>query len=145
MNVDGACHCGEIRFRAEVDPQKVSVCHCADCQTLSSSAFRVAVQAKAGTFELLAGEPKAYVKTAESGNKRVQGFCPNCGTSIYSAPPGDGPKVYTLRVGTLKQRAELAPSLQIWTRSAVAWLHHLSDVAKMAKQPAFDANGQIIR
>lgn len=145
MKIDGSCHCGEIRFRAEVDPQKVSICHCADCQTLSSSAFRVAVQAKAGTFEMLAGEPKVYVKTAESGNKRAQGFCANCGTSIYSTVPGDGPKVYTLRVGTIRQRAELAPSLQIWTRSAVAWLDHLPDIEQIVTQPAFDAKGQVIR
>ena len=36
-----------------------------------------------GTFRLLAGKPKEYVKTAESGGKRAQGFCPDCGTAIY--------------------------------------------------------------
>ena len=31
MKVDGACHCGSIRYEAEVDPAKVIICHCTDC------------------------------------------------------------------------------------------------------------------
>ena len=88
MKVDGGCHCGHIRYEAEVDPDKVVICHCTDCQTLSGSAFRTVVPTNEGTFKLLAGEPKVYVKTGESGNKRVQTFCPDCGSPIYSGPRG---------------------------------------------------------
>jgi len=63
MKVDGACHSGSIRFEAEVDPAKVVICHCTDCQTLSGSTFRTVVPANEGTFRLLSGEPKVYVKT----------------------------------------------------------------------------------
>ena len=35
MKVDGHCHCGEITFQAEVDPDALHICHCTDCQTLS--------------------------------------------------------------------------------------------------------------
>jgi hypothetical protein len=38
MKVHGACHCGQIRYEAEVDPQKVNLCNCSDCQVLSGSA-----------------------------------------------------------------------------------------------------------
>ena len=86
MKVDGACHCGSIRYEAEVDPSKVVICHCTDCQTLSGSAFRTVVPTNKGTFKLLSGQPKVYVKTGESGNKREQTFCPDCGSPIYSAP-----------------------------------------------------------
>jgi hypothetical protein len=40
MKIDGHCHCGEITFEAEVDPDALNICHCTDCQTLSGSAFR---------------------------------------------------------------------------------------------------------
>ena len=43
MKIDGSCHCGRIRYEAEVDPAKVVICHCTDCQTLSGSAFRTVV------------------------------------------------------------------------------------------------------
>jgi hypothetical protein len=57
MKIDGSCHCGRIRFEAEVDPATVVICHCTDCRTLSGSAFRTVVPTKEGTFVLLSGEP----------------------------------------------------------------------------------------
>ena len=126
MKIDGRCHCRLLSYVAEVDPDKVEVCHCTDCQTLSGSAFRVVVPAEPGTFKLLSGEPKTYVKTAESGNKRVQGFCPNCGTALYShALAGDPhfrPPIIGLRVGAIAQRAQLPPRAQYWTRSRQHWV-----------------------
>ena len=69
MKVDGGCHCGNIRYEAEINPGKVVICHCTDCQTLSGSAFRTVVPTIEGTFRLLSGAPKVYVKIGESGNK----------------------------------------------------------------------------
>ena len=57
MKITGGCHCGAITYEAEVDPGKVSVCHCTDCQTLTGSAFRIVVPAKREGFKLK-GEPK---------------------------------------------------------------------------------------
>jgi hypothetical protein len=120
MKIDGGCHCGKITYTAEVDPQKVGVCHCTDCQTLSGTAFRVSVAAAKEAFHL-SGTPKIYVKTAESGNKRAQAFCPECGTPLYAADESD-PKVFNIRVGTARQRAELRPKSQGWYRSARDWV-----------------------
>lgn len=124
MRIDGGCHCGRITYEADIDPEKVGVCHCTDCQTLSSSAFRVTVRAQPGTFKLLSGELKTYVKVADSGNHRALAFCPNCGTSIYSAPTGDTPRdtFFGLRVGTLAQRNHLPPKAQYWARSKQDWV-----------------------
>jgi len=36
MRIDGQCHCGLISYEAEIDPEKVMICHCTDCQTLTS-------------------------------------------------------------------------------------------------------------
>ena len=142
MKVDGGCHCGNIRYEAAVDPTKVVICHCTDCQTLSGSAFRTVVPTDEGTFRLLSGAPKVYVKTGESGNKREQAFCPDCGTPIYSAPPGGGAKVVGLRVGALRQREQLIPGDQFWFRSSQSWLQRLPMLKKTEKQPVFDATGR---
>lgn len=143
MKVDGGCHCGRIRYEAEVDPAKVVICHCTDCQTLSGSAFRTVVPAIDGTFRLLSGMPKVYTKIGENGNRPEQAFCPNCGAPIYSAPAaGEGTKVFALRVGTIHQRDQLIPSDQYWFRSSQAWLQHLPTIGKREKQPDFDAKGR---
>ena len=52
-----------------------------------------------GTFVLKRGTPKIYIKTAESGTKRAHGFCPECGTPLYSTSPEANPQSYGLRVG----------------------------------------------
>jgi hypothetical protein len=141
MKIDGRCHCGYITYEAQIDPEKVVICHCTDCQTLSGSAFRTVALTREDTFKLLTGEPKIYVKTGESGTKRQQSFCPECGTPIYSSTVGDGPKVYGIRVGTTRQRDQPVPKLQLWCRSSQSWLIGLSSVPKMEKQPVFDQSG----
>ncbi len=127
MRVDGGCHCGRIRYEAVVDPEQVTVCHCTDCQMLTGSAYRVGVPAPRDTFELRAGQPKIYVKTADSGTRRAHGFCSDCGTPVWSCAV-ENPQSYTLRVGCLRQRAELPPRRQIWCRSAVGWSRTLEGV-----------------
>jgi len=134
MKIDGACHCGAITYEAEIDPGGVRLCHCTDCQTLSGSAFRVTVSAAEGSFALLSGHPIIYIKTAESGAKRAHAFCGDCGTPIYATAAGDGPKTYGLRVGTIRQRAELRPHRQYWFRSALRWVMDLQHLTTFDKQ-----------
>ena len=129
MKVDGSCHCGHITYTAEIDPDAVVICHCHDCQTLSGSAYRTALPTPDKDFQLLSGQPKTYVKTAESGRARAQVFCPECGAHIYATSIDAGPKMLNLRTGTIKQRATLIPKLQVWHRSALPWTQDLRDIA----------------
>ena len=130
MKVEGRCHCGKIRYEGIVDPEHVTICHCTDCQTFSGTGYRIGAPAAAATFKLLSGQPKTYVKTADSGNKRTHAFCPDCGTPVYSCAV-ESPTHYTLRVGCLDKRASLPPRRQIWCRSAVPWSASLGDVPKV--------------
>jgi hypothetical protein len=102
------------------------------------------------TFKLLSGELaptakrlKIYVKIGESGTKRPQSFCPECGTPIYSSTMSEGPKVHVIRVGTARQRDQLVPKLQLWCRSSQRWLSDLGSIPKLEKQPAFNQKGAV--
>ena len=128
MKIDGGCHCGNITYEAEVDPEKATICHCTDCQSLSGAAFRTVVVSLVDAFTLLSGEPKMYAKIGGSGAKRIQAFCPDCGSQIYATSVGDGPKIYGIRLGTVRQRDELPPKRQIWHRSAQKWLADLGAI-----------------
>ena len=108
-----------ITFEAEVDPEKVTICHCTDCQTLSGAPFRASVPVAVDQFKV-SGEPATYVKVAESGNKRVQAFCAHCGTPIF-ATALENPTLFMLRLGAVRQRDQLVPERQIWTDSQQAW------------------------
>ncbi len=133
MKVTGSCHCGRITFDAELDPAHVSVCHCTDCQTLSGSPYRVSVRVPVESFHLRSGQPKVYIKTAESGAKRAQAFCAECGTPIHASDPVN-PEAYSVRVGCLDQRASLPPQRQIWCRSALPWSEDLSSLPRSERQ-----------
>ena len=126
----GGCHCGAIRYEAEIDPDQIIICHCTDCQTLSGSAYRTVAFVPEQKFHLIQGEPKVYVKIAESGNEREQTFCAACGSPIYSAPhtaPGD--RLLGIRAGTLEIRNQLIPKKQFYKHSsALDWVEDLTGI-----------------
>jgi hypothetical protein len=135
MKISGACHCGQITVSGEADPDKVTICHCTDCQTGTGSAFRVSIPIPGTAFQM-SGKPATYLKTtADSGNPRLQAFCATCGTPIYSTSPGEGVQPsYMVRVGILDQRDQLAPKRQNWFRSARAWVTAMDAIPKNQKQ-----------
>ena len=134
MKIDGQCHCGNITFEADIDPEKVMICHCTDCQSITGTTYRVIVPAAKEALKLRGGKPKEYVKTtAESGTPRVQAFCPECGTPIYSTSV-DERRVFALRIGTIRQRAQLRPRKQQWCQSALGWAMDLRALPEVAKQ-----------
>jgi hypothetical protein len=125
MKVDGRCHCGAIAYTAEIDPEMASICHCADCQSFSGAPFRASVPTKVEDFRLKSGAPKTYVKTADSGARRLQAFCGECGSPIYASDV-EKPKILNLRLGGLRQRSEIRPRRQIWQSSALPWALDIS-------------------
>lgn len=134
MKIEGGCHCGQITYEAQVNPEHVGICHCTDCQTLSGSAFRVSVLAAKDNFRLLTGRPKIYFKTTEKGERGEQAFCPECGTPIYAGDV-EG-RLLSIRVGTCRQRAQLMPKIQIWCQSAQSWTGNIDALPKVQEQPS---------
>ncbi|HYQ18781.1 MAG TPA: GFA family protein [Polyangiaceae bacterium] len=133
MHVTGSCHCGAIRYEAEVEPSEVIVCHCTDCQKLTGTAFRISVVAAPNSLRLLGAKPRIYLKTGDSGRVREQAFCEQCGSHLYATSPGPEPRVYNLRVGGIDQRQELRPSRQIWCRSRLTWLAAIAETPEQAQ------------
>ena len=135
MQIDGACHCGQVAFTAQIDPTRVMICHCADCQVLSGAPFRAVVAAPVDGFTLR-GETARYVKVAQSGNRRAQVFCPVCATPLYATAP-EGATQVIIRLGCVSQRAQLMPAVQIWQHSALPWLAQMPDIPGSPAQQAF--------
>ncbi len=127
MHVNGECQCGRIAYEAEVDPLRSAICNCTDCQKFSGSPWRASVPARAEDFRLLRGTLKNYVKTADSGAKRMQTFCGDCGSAIY-ATSVENQTVFNLRLGALRQSAPLPPRRQICSESALPCADNTSGV-----------------
>lgn len=134
MKIDGGCHCGKITYRAEIDPDAVFICHCSDCQNISGAPYRTVVRLAEADFELLSGEPRVYVKTADSGNLREQVFCPDCGSPLYATSVGGEPRALGLRVGSIRQRDRLVPKSQYFCDSAQPWVSDLTGISKVSRE-----------
>jgi hypothetical protein len=135
MHVTGSCHCGAVSFSADVDENKVLLCHCTDCQIIASSAFRFGALVQRETFSIT-GPVKEYGKVGTSGTRRLQVFCPECGTGLYSCAPDVDDPYISLRLGAVHQRAELTPVDQIWRRSALPWVARLNEISCSLQQEA---------
>ena len=133
VDVSGSCHCGAIAYRARIDPDSVQICHCRDCQRLTGTAFRTAVPASPEYFHLVRGEPRIYIKVADSGSRRGHAFCGQCGAPVFRQPTDNNPN-FSLRIGGLDQATELnRPVRQIWTSRRLGWTTELTEI------PSFDA------
>ena len=126
MKIDGQCHCGNVTYEAEIDPERVSICHCTDCQTLTGSAYRVTVAASRDDIRLTGNPPKLYTKIAENGRRRLQYFCPECGSPLFTTGEGEDAERWGIRWGSIRQRRDLPPRRQIWCRSALPWINSLA-------------------
>ena len=133
MKVHGSCHCGNVTYEALVHPARTGICHCIDCQQLTGSAYRVSVPAIEGSLQFASGQPTIYVKVGESGSRRAQAFCPNCGSPLYTYD-ADRPGTYGLRVGCIEERSQLVPRKQKWCRSALPWTQNLSGMEQQEKE-----------
>jgi hypothetical protein len=134
MHIHGRCHCGAISYEAQVDPETVAICHCADCQSFAGGPYRATVPPLPGTLALH-GSPALYLKTADSGRQRVQAFCGTCGSQLYACDPGEACERLSLRIGAIVERHALArPVRQIWCESAFEWAFDLSAIPRTAQQ-----------
>ena len=120
IQVNGECHCSKIKINARVRKSEVRACHCIDCQKFSGAPLRAIAVAPSDKISI-SGNPKEYVKISDSGNKRIQAFCDNCGTQLYAT--GLDRTSFNLRCGFLEQKKELKPKQHVFTKSAVPWLN----------------------
>jgi len=127
MRVDGQCHCGRVSYEADIDPCKVSICHCTDCQSLTGSPYRVTAICDREQVRLSGDRPKIYAKTGDNGRTRFQHFCGECGSPLFTSGEG-GPDDWGIRWGSIRQRAALRPVRQIWCRSAALWVNQIEEL-----------------
>ena len=126
MRITGRCHCGHVTYEAEIDPTEIGICHCTDCQRLTGSPFRVSAIAPRANLTMTGHPPKVYRKVAENGRGRLQYFCPQCGSPLFTNGEGEDAEIWGIRWGSIDQRESLKPVRQGWCRSAVPWLDEVA-------------------
>ena len=120
MTITGHCFCGQVRVAIEADPIGCRACWCRDCQYIASGSATVNVlfPEEAVTFT---GGVTRLEKLADSGNRVERGFCPVCGSQMYSRTIEPGGQPIRIRAGTLDDPELMAPQALIWVGSAPSW------------------------
>ena len=119
IHVNGKCHCGKIEIKASVKLSDVRACHCTDCQKMSGAPLRAIAVSPAEKIKIT-GVPKEYIKIGDSGNKRIQAFCPDCGTQLFATDLSK--TLFNLRTGFLEQKNLLEPRTHVFTQSSLPWI-----------------------
>jgi hypothetical protein len=116
----GRCFCGQVHVTMDADPIGRRACWCRDCQYIASGSATVNVlfPEAAVTFT---GEVARLEKVADSGNTVERGFCPVCGSQMYSRTVEPKGQPIRIRAGTLDDPELLAPQALIWVDSAPKW------------------------
>jgi hypothetical protein len=117
MEIDGQCHCGQVTYRADIDPEKVSICHCTDCQSLTGSPYRVTVICSVDQVRMAGKAPKVYAKAGDNGRTRFQHFCGECGSPLFTSGEGGPDDFKDLRA----DRAISAPGMACSELAPKGW------------------------
>ena len=120
MTHAGGCLCGQVRYTIEGDPVGARMCWCRDCQRIASGSATVNVLFPEEAVHFT-GEIGKFRMTADSGNSVERGFCPKCGSQMYSATVEPKGLPMRIRAGTLDDPELMAPQAIIWTSSAPSW------------------------
>ena len=115
----GDCLCGAVHYQSAVAPQFVGQCHCVDCRKTSGSDHGTHLVVPEDAFTV-SGEIKFYDHPANSGNIVSRGFCPECGSAIYSKNSAMAGMVF-VRASSLDDLEIAKPQMVIYTSRAPFW------------------------
>jgi hypothetical protein len=121
-----SCRCGQLRATVTGDPVRVSVCHCLNCKKRSGSAF--AVQARWPSEQVtIEGRSQSFDIVADSGNRGIFHFCPDCGSDVYYRIDGPSvdPKLADLTaipLGAFNDPYFASPRFSVWEGRKHDWV-----------------------
>jgi hypothetical protein len=115
------CHCGEMVVVCSGEPRKISMCHCADCQRRTGSAFSVALFFPRSQVNLEGCSPGYFERGSASGYPVKFCFCRRCGSNVYWEA-SRMPDLVAVALGAFADKDFAAPVQSVWTKDKHHWL-----------------------
>jgi hypothetical protein len=82
MDHRGECCCGQLSLVYDGEIEGTSICHCAECQKRSGSAYGVQVRLERDLVTV-DGASTRYERRGDSGGRVTFHFCPTCGSTVF--------------------------------------------------------------
>ena len=131
-NIEGGCLCGNVRYSVMDKPLAVIQCHCKNCQKQSGSAFSINMVLAMKNVTYNKSQLTLFKDKGDSARDLYRYFCSSCGSPVFSGNATlEG--VAVLKVGTLDNVGDIAPSMSIWESSAQSWLSTCEEILHFDK------------
>ena len=120
LPIKGGCACRSIRYECTVYPLGMGNCHCRDCQYASGTGYS-SVFAVPKNAVSITGNPKYYKSLSDSGSTVQRGFCPECGSPLFSVS-NDTKEFMGIKAATLDDPSCFNPTIDQWISCALPWV-----------------------
>ena len=115
-----SCACGQLQIACQGEPQKVSLCHCLECQRRTGSTYGIAAFFSRSQTSVR-GRASIYERSSDSGFNVAFHFCPHCGSTVFWEPRRK-PDAIAVAVGALGDPGFPAPTQSVWTERRHSWV-----------------------
>lgn len=122
------CSCGQLRITLLGEPERISMCHCGECQRRTGSVFGVGAYYDKAKIKLKEGQSTRYTRGSDSGMKLTFDFCPRCGTTLNWENERT-PNLVGVAVGAFSDQTFPAPLVSVWTERKHHWVPIPSDLS----------------
>lgn len=126
--ITGGCLCGGVRYRATGTPLNARICHCRQCQKAVGAAFNARILYPADQVRL-----EGPYKTRHSSTDLLRGFCPECGTSVFTHRVSSD--WIGITVGSLDRPEDFKPEAHTWISEKQPWLTIADGLPQFQRMP----------
>jgi hypothetical protein len=110
----------------DVEPLRVSVCHCHACQRRTGSVLGAQAWFPRDRVTVT-GTSRRYRRVADTGNAVVFHFCPNCGSTVFYEPE-TRPEMVGAPVGAFADATFPPPTVSIYEARMHPWVGLPTDI-----------------
>ena len=130
----GGCLCGAVNYEVSGEARMSVHCHCTDCRKSSGTGHGTHIGLSEDQLSIT-GTLKFYDRAADSGNIVSRGFCPECGSAVYStnsAMPG----MVFVRASSLDDPEAISPIMSVYASRAISWDPIAPDLPSFPEMPS---------
>lgn len=113
--ITGGCLCGTCRYETDAEPINVRACHCHACQKATGGPFYARVLVPKDDVTI-----SGPVHWFASSQDVRRGFCPQCGSTLFSERLSI--RAIGLTMGTLDEPGRFQPAEHIWVSAKQPWI-----------------------
>ncbi len=134
MKIEGGCQCGAVRYELKAAPDRVSLCHCRDCQKSAGAPMVAWAVMPKETLVITQGQPVMFNSSGDSFRQ----FCGRCGTGLFYVNETFLPGLIDLQSVTLDDPSAFAPGAQVQTAESPNWAAHMHTLPAFKRYPGID-------